>query len=276
MDATQKNRYRLQYPKDDGIVSQMEASAPVEAALDQVLSSVRHRLGNTVSSVKITLELLVKEYDRLDDVKKAELLRRALAQVRDQHRLLDALKTYYGAVVEQGAEFGFDPFFVDWLGHARAGTPGIVITHRRRATTGNCRINGDQKAIATVLDALIANAADAMADVAHPVVELTTEVRAGYVQITVADRGGGIAPRDLPTIFLPFFSTKRDRYGLGLSIARKLLLQLEGLIAVHSTQGEGTRAVVRLPLVKTAAAHRCHGGRDRRATIVTNTRTPTA
>ncbi len=66
--------------------------------------------------------------------------------------------------------------------------------------------------------------------------------------ITVADTGGGISKQDLGRIFDPFFTTKDVAgTGLGLSIVYGIIQKHHGTITAESTEGEGTRFVIRLP-----------------------------
>lgn len=66
--------------------------------------------------------------------------------------------------------------------------------------------------------------------------------------ITVADTGRGILPEHLPNIFRPFFTTKGNGTGLGLSLARRIVEQHHGHIEVESTVGKGTTFSVFLPV----------------------------
>jgi signal transduction histidine kinase len=73
------------------------------------------------------------------------------------------------------------------------------------------------------------------------------------VQITVADRGPGIAPKDLPHIFEPFFRGKNvagtiSGAGLGLCLVERNLRALGGSVTVQSALGEGTSFTLHLPV----------------------------
>jgi signal transduction histidine kinase len=70
----------------------------------------------------------------------------------------------------------------------------------------------------------------------------------GSARITVSDTGQGISPENLPNIFLPFFTTKGQGTGLGLPLARRIVENHGGHIAVTSTVGEGSQFTVLLPL----------------------------
>jgi PAS domain S-box-containing protein len=78
--------------------------------------------------------------------------------------------------------------------------------------------------------------------------EATLPLAAGrYIVITVQDHGGGIAVKDLPNIFDPYFTTKPEGDGLGLATADAIIRKHDGYIAVASEVGMGTTINIYLP-----------------------------
>ena len=81
----------------------------------------------------------------------------------------------------------------------------------------------------------------------------------GQVEITVADRGPGIAAEDLPHLFEPFFRGRNAAVGnipgsgLGLSLVRHIAESHGGRIAVDTVVGQGSAFTLRLPAASTAA-----------------------
>jgi signal transduction histidine kinase len=71
--------------------------------------------------------------------------------------------------------------------------------------------------------------------------------------IAVADTGRGIIPENLPNIFRPFYTTKGNGTGLGLSLARRIVEGHHGRIEVDSEIGIGTEFRVFLPFQQSAA-----------------------
>jgi len=69
-----------------------------------------------------------------------------------------------------------------------------------------------------------------------------------FAVIEVADNGRGIAPEDLPNIFRPFYTTKGEGTGLGLSLAHRIVEDHHGTIKVVSAINQGTTFSIRLPL----------------------------
>jgi signal transduction histidine kinase len=83
-------------------------------------------------------------------------------------------------------------------------------------------------------------------------VSVEAGVRDGAVAIVVGDTGIGIDPAEQPRIFEPFYRSQRDKrfpqgMGLGLSIARDLVLAHGGRLEVESQLGQGSRFTILLP-----------------------------
>ncbi|MFQ5903816.1 MAG: PAS domain-containing sensor histidine kinase, partial [Candidatus Binatia bacterium] len=69
-----------------------------------------------------------------------------------------------------------------------------------------------------------------------------------FVQIGVRDSGVGIPENDLENIFNPFFTTKKEGSGLGLSISHQIVQEHSGHIIVESKAGYGTTFFINLPV----------------------------
>jgi two-component system NtrC family sensor kinase len=69
----------------------------------------------------------------------------------------------------------------------------------------------------------------------------------GRVNITIADTGCGIPREHLPRVLEPFFTTKPHGNGLGLSICRSVLWEVDGTITIQSEPGNGTHVHVLIP-----------------------------
>ncbi|OGU77262.1 MAG: hypothetical protein A2V93_10405 [Ignavibacteria bacterium RBG_16_34_14] len=80
-------------------------------------------------------------------------------------------------------------------------------------------------------------------------IEITTELKDDFVNITFSDNGSGIKDEHLIKIFEPFFTTKKEGKGtgLGLWVSYGIVKSFQGDIRVKSKQGEGTTFVVSLP-----------------------------
>ena len=120
----------------------------------------------------------------------------------------------------------------------------------------------DPARIEQVLTNLVANAINYTPEQGSVTVRLTTKQAADtrYAIVTVEDTGIGIAPDMLPHVFEPFFRVEEGvtvGAGLGLTIAKEIVEQHGGEMAVESSPGEGSIFMFSLPLnVSTAGLER--------------------
>jgi len=93
---------------------------------------------------------------------------------------------------------------------------------------------------------LLTNASQASAP-GVPITVLTREVNA-QAEVSVIDRGCGIPPGRIETIFNPFVTTKQSGVGLGLAIVAKIVDGHGGKMSVESEPGKGSTFRVLLPI----------------------------
>jgi putative PEP-CTERM system histidine kinase len=81
----------------------------------------------------------------------------------------------------------------------------------------------------------------------HPLISIASTYLPGFVTVTVADRGPGIPPDRLRTLFHPFQTTKREGMGVGLYQCKQIIEAHKGTITVQSRIGVGTTVRIQLP-----------------------------
>ena len=98
-------------------------------------------------------------------------------------------------------------------------------------------IQADRQLLDQVLVNVVKNAADAVQDTALPELWLTGRLDFGRVLIRVRDNGPGIADDAKDQVFIPFFTTKRQGSGIGLSLCRQIMIAHHGEIVLESDEG---------------------------------------
>lgn len=108
----------------------------------------------------------------------------------------------------------------------------------------------DRTQIEQALINLIKNALEATDECANPCITMTVkqQVREQEVSITVKDNGVGIAADVLDNIFVPFFTTKVDGSGIGLSICKQIITLHGGTMTAASILGKGSEFIIILPM----------------------------
>ena len=110
--------------------------------------------------------------------------------------------------------------------------------------TTDDRVLGERSQIRQVLLNLGLNAMDAMPQGGNLSVRLHAEDR--QIRIELKDTGGGIPPNLLPTIHMPFISTKKNGLGLGLSKAYAIIEEHGGSIEIANRHEGGARVSILL------------------------------
>ena len=96
---------------------------------------------------------------------------------------------------------------------------------------------------------IILNSMDAMlqgGEIRITVEDVAVEGRK-MIQVEIKDTGSGISAEQLPMIFEPFFSTKTEGAGLGLSNVKRIVEAHNGTIELESRINQGTSFRIRLP-----------------------------
>jgi signal transduction histidine kinase len=113
-------------------------------------------------------------------------------------------------------------------------------------------ILGDRIQLQQVILNLVVNGIDAMKDTPseNRIISIRTSRVENFAQLSVSDRGPGIPEDKLKAVFEPFFTSKAEGMGMGLSIARTIIEAHNGLISVENCDHGGATFRIRLLLVQ--------------------------
>ncbi|MBN2280904.1 MAG: ATP-binding protein [Candidatus Marinimicrobia bacterium] len=105
----------------------------------------------------------------------------------------------------------------------------------------NLEIRADAVLVEQVMINLIKNAMDSLQTTQNPRLELIGKISSdSKVQIEIIDNGEGISEDNLQKIFVPFFTTKKEGSGIGLSLSRQIMRAHNGRLVVHSLANKQT------------------------------------
>jgi two-component system, sporulation sensor kinase E len=124
----------------------------------------------------------------------------------------------------------------------------IHVELKLRALDGE-RVLADRNQLESLFLILLGNAIDAV-NQGGVITVMCRQAAPKLVELAITDNGCGIAPQHQAKLFEPFFTTKPPGRGtgLGLPIARNIAREHGGSIRLESTEGQGTSAIVALPL----------------------------
>jgi nitrogen fixation/metabolism regulation signal transduction histidine kinase len=119
---------------------------------------------------------------------------------------------------------------------ARAGHPALSVD----VSPPGLEFHADPEQVEQVLINLLRNAEQALAGKPHGYIALAAYLNArGHVTLEVRDNGPGIDEKILPRIFVPYFTTKPDGSGIGLALARQIVMAHGGSIRAGNDEAGG-------------------------------------
>jgi signal transduction histidine kinase len=225
------------------------------AEIGKYAAQIVHNLNNPLHAIGGVIDLLSRNIKKqramqpeemtqwLDIAKRGvrdlkSIISGILLHVRDQTRF-EVSTVDINALIEQELKFfQLDDGFKDHIEPVLsldANLPGI---------------SGQTVQIKQILDNLIHNAWDAMADTGLKQLMICTKWDDNQIVIEVRDTGEGIASENLDRIFNPEFTTKPVGQGTGLGLAgvKTMVESYAGTIEVESSPGRGTSFTVKLPV----------------------------
>lgn len=216
-----------------------ELSARESSAWRNLIRVLTHEIMNTltpVTSLAHTTVAMLDDPDATDDIREAitTIGRRSDGMIRFVSRYRELLQ-----VPEPNTEsIAVADLFegIAKLLRPSVGEAKISID----VDPASLKIVADRQLIDQVLINLVRNAADALDGSTNGRIVLSARLDPGRTILSVADNGPGIPQDDLDQVFIPFFTTKRDGSGIGLSLSRQIMTAHGGEIFVDSSDGGTT------------------------------------
>jgi signal transduction histidine kinase len=108
-------------------------------------------------------------------------------------------------------------------------------------------LTADQSQVEQVLINLMKNSIEAIGNMDNGRISLSASYAGSAVIIQVGDNGIGIPESIAKDIFVPFYTTKENGSGIGLSLSRQIMYNHNGTISANSTPGAGSVFSLRFP-----------------------------
>jgi len=238
------------------------------ASLTTLASGVAHEIKNPLGSISIHVQLLQKAKNAQEKLCKDQLDEKN--SKCESYKYFSQIDKYLNIVNEEISRL--NAIVVDFLfavrpmnAKLRRGNINTLIAElvtfvsfELKETGITCALNLEEKIPALDFDTglmkqailnLIKNSIDAMKQVGEHAT--TTENTGEAVRIIIADTGEGISEENLSKIFEPYFTTKDNGTGLGLTLVFKIVKEHQGEINVRSRKGKGCVFMITIPVPQT-------------------------
>jgi two-component system, NtrC family, nitrogen regulation sensor histidine kinase NtrY len=168
----------------------------------------------------------------------------AVATIGRRGRHLMSFVERYRAVVDlpepEFAEIDLAAFLVDIEGLIGGDLHGRGIDFATEPVEAGWSIRADHALLEQAVLNLLKNASDAVADTPGARIRLACTRTGGLVTLSVSDNGPGVPEDQLEEIFVPFFTTKSEGAGIGLTLSRQIALAHGGRLTARRTSHKGT------------------------------------
>lgn len=245
------NRENLKLISFQNIQSELEAQELV--AYQKLIRILTHEIMNSVApiaSLSSTINDVIADKDQLDP-DYIDMIKNSVRVIKKRSEgLLDFTETYRSLTRIPPPNFQLvdgSALIQELKTLFMADLASKKIDLKLELPPNPVTFQGDPNLLEQVLINLIKNAADSLKERDDPVIDLSIQKHPdGKVIFRVSDNGFGIPVDMMDQIFVPFFTTKEDGSGIGLSLSRQIVRLHKGDLELQSVEGEGTVVTISL------------------------------
>jgi len=210
--------------------------------ISDMVAGVAHETRNPLHSIGIATSFLKKKY-------RDEMMNEFLGIIEDEVRKLNELTSIF-LDFSNPPPLTLQPCTINEIVESVAETYAEQIGTRRQRIQLDLdedlpEFVSDISRLSDLFTCLLENAIEASKE--NDVITVATEMKNNLICLSVEDQGPGISDAERNKIFKPFYTTKVNGPGLGLSIARRIVNELQGELTLESEGGRGTVFTVCLP-----------------------------
>jgi len=219
------------------------------ASLGTLTAALAHELRNPVAAIKVFTQLLPERFD--DPEFRNDFLQIVSAEVDRISTLLKELLEFARPSSPRMEAANIHTIIESTLLLVSTEAKKKRIRIFRDTSKDLPLVPVDPEQIKQVLLNVLINAIEATEEEGKILVKTRPCIKSNgqtYIQVVVTDTGCGISHDSLDSIFRPFFTTKQNGSGLGLSISRQIIQNHKGTIDVESEPNKGTTFYINLPL----------------------------
>jgi len=196
------------------------------------------------STLRETFSDEISSNDRLDELTKKQIITGLTAIEKRSRGLAKFIETYRNLTKIPDPNFtkiNINDLLrqINALMEEELSASGILFTYK--IIPENLILIADEKLLSQILINLIRNSIQAVIPEKEGQININASKEiSGQIILHIKDNGKGISEEMLEKVFVPFFSTKKDGSGIGLTLARQIMNMHDGLISIRSVEGQGT------------------------------------
>ncbi|HAF07204.1 TPA: hypothetical protein DCG82_02220 [candidate division WOR-3] len=212
------------------------------ATIGQLVAGVAHEINEPLSSI-LGFAQLIKKSDIPDQVRSdnEKIIKSAL----HAREIIKKLMFFAKQMPPKKVEVDLNETIKETIYFLESHLIRSSIELNLKLSSDVPKVVADPSQLYQVIVNLTVNAIQAIKG--NGILKIETYSDKDYVYFTIEDNGMGMDKETLDKIFIPFFTTKKDGTGLGLSVVHGIITNHNGKIVVESEPGKGTKFIVKLP-----------------------------
>ncbi len=212
--------------------------------LEDLARGFAHRVRNYLGIISGTMQLSLVNFKMEPDLE--EQLKIVDLNVQD---MLKSIEDFLS--LARIPEMNMQPLNINQVSNAAIAFLGDRFKTDNISVSRNYAIEmpafkGDQKLLTEGLSHLLQNSAEAMPQGGQLTIATSCDQVKGIISIKITDTGAGITENHIKKVFQPYFSSKKNHKGLGLTIAKRIIDLHRGTLAISSAKGQGTTVFINL------------------------------
>ena len=225
-------------------------------SLQQLAGGIAHEMRNQLTALSNNLQTLERKMKK-SGVERVHV-QDALEQVKRLTRIVQETTELARPATVHAGWIDINSVVDRAIGEVSAILDSRGAEVRKRYAPHPLVVWGDEVLLGQIFTNILRNAAESFSEGGMVTVSTSVEITRGSerVAVRISDTGSGIPPHQMERLYQPFYTTKAEGTGLGLSLARKYARAHGGELLVKSQPGNGTQVVIALPVTGPASAVR--------------------
>jgi len=215
------------------------------ASLGELVAGIAHEINNPLTGIMVFTAMTIEKSELPEGVR--EDLRIVLGETQRCADIVKGLLEFSRESLPTKQEVDVNGLIEATFALLERQVAFLNITIEKEYAGHLPLIHADPTQLKQVVMNMLVNASQAM-EQGGTLAVATRVVDAGVVEISIVDTGCGISRDRLKNIFDPFYTTKKQGTGLGLSVSYGIVQNHGGSIDVESEVGVGTTFLIRLPV----------------------------
>ncbi len=223
-----------------------------QRTLGQMSAALGHELNQPLTAILTNAQIMQRgiRTGRLESTQVEEFLERIIYNTRRTSDIIERIRTYIRPNDVNLISLDLMQVLHDTLALVREDSDRHKVLIKFVRTQHPFNVKGDAIQLSQVLLNVLRNAVEALQHVERREIEIQISTTKDQVTLTITDTGPGLTPRDLEQVGNPFFSTKKNGLGLGLSISRNIIDKFQGTLTIANAEPIGVCVTITLPRIQ--------------------------